>query len=158
MKGEKVFICVFAIIVIGAGLLSCMEETAGKFPNVSTEVTADKSPKAPMVTRAEVGFPGGGIITYEVDSGTGCIKNFFYKNGEPIKSQTPSWLVKGKEILYFGSFNNSQCQQGIIGIGGSPIEFNGIINNIAFCLGAWDPECGRYGHWYQPCQETYTCP
>jgi hypothetical protein len=108
-----------------------------------------------------MGFPGGGMAAYEVDSKDGCIQIFFYKDGTPIKPQRPGWLVKDKNFLYIGGFGDLQCQQGIIGIGGSPTEYWGVARGAAYCIGAWDPDCGPYGKWYQPCKESmeqYHCP
>ena len=157
MKGINFFIQVFAIIKIGAGFLSVMEVVAGELP------------KAPSlkVLRVAVGLHGdkkaedlGVVATYDVDPENGCIQNFYNRKGEQINSetQTPGWLVEGKNILYSGSFSDLQCRQGIIDIGGSPTEYWAEANRSYFCIGAWDPECGPFGHWYQTCQNRYTCP
>jgi hypothetical protein len=144
MKGKKSIIRVLTIVMIGAGLLSCMEVTAGELP------------KAPMVIRAEVGFPGGGMAKYAVNPKNGCIEDFYDKDGKilPLKT-TPGWLDKGKETVDFGSFTDSQCRQGVIGIGGSPIEYWGYANGHWFCIGAWDPDCPK---WTPRCNKPYTCP
>lgn len=147
MKGKKFITRVFAIIMIGAGMFSC------------TEVVAGKLQVAPRVLKTMVGFPGDGMASYAVDPGNGCIQKFFYKNGEQIKPKWPSWLVEGKKTVDFGSFTDSKCRQGVIGIGGSPTEYWGYAYGSYYCIGAWDPECPPYGRWYQPCLNHYpSCP
>lgn len=144
MKGKKFIIRVLAIIMIGAGLLSCMEVTAGELP------------RAPMVIRAEISFPGGGTAKYSVNPENGCIQDFYDKDGKILPPETtPGWLVKGKETIDFGSFTNSQCRQGVIGIGGSPIEYWSYANGHWVCIGAWDP-CNN--SWYPRCKDYKTCP
>ncbi len=147
MKGKKIIIRVLAIIMIGAGFLSVMEVVAGELP------------KAPMVIRADVGFPGGGMASYAVNPENGCIQDFYDKDGKiPPTKTKPGWLVEGKEMVDFGSFSDSQCRQGVIGIGSSPIEYWVYAKPYWFCIGAWDPECGTYGKWYPRCKKPYVCP
>jgi hypothetical protein len=138
MKGIKFILPVLAIIMIGAGFLSCMEVIAGESTN------------APTVIRNEIGFRGGGMASYTVNPKNGCIQDFYDKDGKiiPIK-KPPRWLAEGKETVDFGSFSDSQCRQGVIAIGGSPIEYWGYVNGIWTCIGAWDPSNGR---WYPRCK------
>jgi hypothetical protein len=160
MKGLKFMTPVFAIIMIVAGLISCMEVKAGEM----------KKPPSLKVLKFPIGFQGntyaeslGEVVSYDVDPTTGCIKNFYDKKGNLIKpkKEPPKWLVKGKETHYFGSTGDLQCQQGIIGVGGSPTEYYGHVEGHFICLFAWDPECLPYGAFYQPCLEEGqypTCP
>lgn len=146
MEKKKFIIWVFAIMFISAGILSV------------TAIAGSKTEFVPRVLKVVkwVGFPGDGKASYEVDSENGCIQNFFYKNGKPIKPKQPGWLREGKKTVDFGSFTDSQCRQGVISIGGSPIEFWGYANGSYFCIGAWDPACPA---WYQPCRDKYpSCP
>lgn len=144
MKGIKFIIGVLAIIMIGAGFLSVME------------VVADELPKAPMVIRADVGFPGGGEASYEVNPENGCIKDFYDKKGKISKTKLPPpWLKRGRKTFDLGSLSNSQCRQGVIGIGSSPIEYWSYVNGHWVCIGAWDPCNGR---WYPRCTGYVPCP
>jgi len=146
MKGKKLIIWMLAIIMIGAGLLSVME------------VAADQSQKPPSLKvlkiRKYVGFPGDteAKASYDVDPETGCILNFFDKEGKPIKSTSPSWLGKDKVTWYLGSLNDSQCQQGLIAIGSCPVEFWGWKDGSYYCKFAWDYINYRF---YQPCSTSY---
>jgi len=149
MEGKKFIIRVFAVIMIGAGFLSVTVFAASKPQLV---------PKVGKVVKW-VSFPGDGNVSYEVDPENGCIQKFFYEDGSQIKpTKRPSWLREKKETVDFGSFTDSQCRQGVIAIEGTPIEYWGYANGWWYCIGAWDSECGDYGHWYQSCQDPYTCP
>lgn len=151
MKGKKKIIRVLAMLMFGVGFLSIMEVEAGGFPNVP----------GLKVLKVSIGFHGdekaGELFSYEVDPATGCIQNISDKEGEiPVMKEPPSWLVKGKEILYFGNLGDLQCQQGIIGIGSSPIEYGTHTSEGYICIGAWDP-CNN--KWYPRCIGPYTpCP
>jgi hypothetical protein len=142
MEGKKCIIRVFATIMIGAGFLSVMVGAA------------DKPQLGPRVLKVVkwVSFPGDGKVSYEVDPKNGCIQKFFYENGKQIPPERPGWLREGKKTVDFGSFTDSQCRQGVIAIGSSPIEYWGYANGYYYCIGAYDPACPA---WYQPCRDQY---
>lgn len=162
MKGIKYLVAVIALLLITAGFISCREVKTGNSPKVEVETLSKKLPFAPIIKDSFIFFPGGGRGSFEIDRETGCISGFFNKDSKPIEGDaTPIWLTKGKTIYDIRSFNNSPCSQGLISIQGSPIEYDGVRNGKAFCFGAWDPECGTNGHWYDKCVkegEEYRCP
>ena len=143
MKGIKFIIGILAIIMIGAGFLSVME------------VVADEKPKAPIVIRAEVEFPGEGKAWYTVNPKNGCIMDWSDKKGKILEAKLPPpWLKPNKKTIDFGSFTNSQCRQGVIGIEGTPIEYWSYANGRWVCIGAYDP-CN--GNWYPRCTGYVPC-
>jgi len=154
MKGEKLVIWVFAIMIIGAGFLSA-------------SVFADSKSKPDNVPRVinliNISFPGGGMASYEVDPRDGSIRNFRGADGRPINPSParPHWLKANKEWVSLGSFTDQQCQPSFIAIQvtqGTPIEYwTWSPPNHYYCIGAYDADCDPPA-WYQPCQETYTCP
>ena len=146
MVRNKSIVVIIAVVMIGAGLLSVTVWAGGK-PKLG--------PKVLKIVNW-VGFPGDGKVSYEVDPANGCIQNFYYANGKPIMPKQPGWLREGKQTADFGSFTDSQCRQGVIGIGGSPIEYWGYANGSYYCIGAYDQACPA---WYQPCRDSYpSCP
>ena len=146
MNREKPIAVMTASIIIVTGFLSFSIDAAEK-PQLS--------PKVFRVVNW-ISFPGKGKASYEVDPVKGCIQNFYYENGKLIKPKRPGWLREGKKTVDFGSFTDSQCRQGVIGIGGSPIEYWGYANGYYYCIGAYDPACPA---WYQPCRDQYpSCP
>ena len=155
MKGKGFIIPVVAIIMIGAGLFSCVEAKAGRITNATMVARAE----APLVVReAYLGIPvekNGKIEfqpagSYVVDPATGCINIVKNIKGMEVKgNDMPRWLDKERKTLDFGSFSNSQCRQGVIGLSGSPTEYWVYANGSYFCIGAWDSACG---HWYPECK------
>ena len=112
--------------------------------------------EAPRISRAELVFPGGGKASYVTDPKTGCIQYFMDAKGEKIEPNHPAWLANDRKIYDIGSFNDTQCRQGVIAINSCPIEYNGIAHGTIFCIGAWD---WANKIWYQPCRESYPrCP
>ena len=134
------------------------------------KAAADDQPATPIlkIVRVSLGFPDdeklsqlGVVASYDVDPGTGCIKNFYDKANNRIyeEKEPPDWVTKGKDIVYFSSPSDLQCRQSFIAVKGSPIEIKGYINGHYYCIGAWDSECRPDGKWYQPCRSSYpTCP
>jgi hypothetical protein len=145
MEGKKFIIRVLATTMIGAGFL------------LVTGVAWCEHKYAPRVPEYWVEFPGGGKVRLVIDPQTGCIGKVFDAKGNPISAKNPNWLKEGKEVVYFGSLTDSQCQQGVIAIQGSPIEYWIRVGGYYVCIGAYDPACGR---WYQPCNGPYLprCP
>lgn len=155
MKG-KIIILMLAVFMFGAGFLSIMEVVAGELPKVPSLKVLNVSIGYQVNEKPEKQVE---VFSYEVDPVTGCIQNIKDKEGIiPRTTKPPSWLVKGKEILYSGIINGLQCQQSIIGIGSSPIEYWVHGNGYNICVGAWDPECGEHGKWHPRCNKPYVCP
>lgn len=146
MKGKKFIIRVLAIIMIGTGFLSVQKVVAGEL----------SKPQPPTAKWVEVAFSGGGTAKYKVNPSNGCIDKFIDREGDiPEAKKPPDWLVPGSKMVDFGSFSNPQCREGVIAIGGSPIEYWAYANGSWFCVGAFDPCNGR---WYPRCTGYEPCP
>jgi len=146
MKGKKFIILVLAIIMIGTGFLSVQEV-------VATDLS---KPRPPTASWVEVEFPGEGMAKYKVNPESGCIDKFIDSKGViPAARKPPHWLVPGKKTFDLGSFSNPQCREGVIAIGGSPIEYWFYCNGSWFCIGAFDP-CNQ--KWYPRCINYEPCP
>jgi hypothetical protein len=145
MERKRFFMRMFAITMIGAGFLSF---------TVGAESRSQHAPTIQKVVKW-VSFPGDGKAFYEVNSRDGCIEKFFYKNGDQISSvEKPHWFMTEKKAVDFGSFTDTECRQGVIAIGNTPIEYWGYANGWWYCIGAYDGACSPPA-WYQPCRDSY---
>jgi hypothetical protein len=150
MKGKKLFIPVFAVMMIGAGFLSVtvFADSKSKPENVPT-----------VINLIRISFPGGGAASYEVDPRDSSIRNFFRADGAPINPLArPHWLKANKEWVGIGCFTDPQCQPSYVAIQvreGTPIEYwSWTPPNNYYCIGAYDAAC-EPARWYQPCRDNY---
>ena len=148
MMGKKVT-SVFFLLLMGCGFFSATAAIEEKEAPEGINVV-------PKVKKVHIVLPKDIEISFSTNPDTGCIQDFFDLRGNKIEPKKPKWLKEGKEIYDFGSFTNSVCREGIISVGGSPIEYWGYANGSYTCLGAYDPACNEI---YIPCKSEYpSCP